>query len=169
MAGSERYKERTRMTKKQYKDKITRLESRIGEMQEQVVHCRRQAKLLDEEDSKKLLEKYHIESEELAELIYRHQQENRKKAAENADQMRKAAAPETVPEPEIVAGAEAKPVPETKTVAEIKQGSEPVPRRAAKAVPTAAPQDETAPGQAEAAPATEPQPNRPVNPLDMFK
>ena len=57
------------MTKNQCKNKITRLEGKIGEMQEQVIHFRTQVKLLDAEDSKKLLERYHIESEELAELI----------------------------------------------------------------------------------------------------
>ena len=57
------------MTKNQCKNKITRLEDRIGEMQEQVIHYKRQVKVLDAEDSRKLLDKYHIESEELAELI----------------------------------------------------------------------------------------------------
>ena len=57
------------MTKNQCKNKITRLEDKIGEMQEQVIHYKRQVKVLDAEDSRKLLDKYHIESEELAELI----------------------------------------------------------------------------------------------------
>ncbi|MBQ9361108.1 MAG: hypothetical protein IJT96_08745 [Lachnospiraceae bacterium] len=66
------------MTKKQYRNKIVRLKDRIGEMQEQVVRYEREEKLLDAEDSKKLLEKYHIQSEELAELIFRREQENKK-------------------------------------------------------------------------------------------
>ena len=57
------------MTKKQCKNKIANLEGRIDKMQEQVIHYRRQVKVLDAEDSKKLLEKYHIESEELADLL----------------------------------------------------------------------------------------------------
>ena len=57
------------MTKKQCKNKIARLEGRIDRMQEQVIHYRRQVKVLDAEDSKRLLEKFHIESEELAELL----------------------------------------------------------------------------------------------------
>ncbi len=106
------------MTKKQYKDKITRLESRIGEMQEQVVHCRRQAKLLDEEDSKKLLEKYHIESEELAELIYKHQQDNKKKAAESAGQAKKADSSVNDKEKEAVTETKAKPSSEAEPKSE---------------------------------------------------
>ena len=57
------------MTKKQCKNKIANLEDRIDRMQEQVIHYRRQVKVLDAEDSKRLLEKFHIESEELAELL----------------------------------------------------------------------------------------------------
>ena len=67
------------MTKKQCKNKIARLEGRIDEMQEQVIHYKRQAKVLDAEDSKKLLEKFHIESEELEELLMNR---GRKEAAE---------------------------------------------------------------------------------------
>ena len=57
------------MTKKQCKNKIANLEDRIDRMQEQIIHYRRQVKVLDAEDSKRLLEKFHIESEELAELL----------------------------------------------------------------------------------------------------
>ena len=67
------------MTKKQCKNKIANLEGRIDKMQEQVIHYRRQVKVLDAEDSKKLLEKFHIESEELAELLMNR---GRKEAAE---------------------------------------------------------------------------------------
>ena len=67
MAGSE--KKGKNMTKKQFKNKIANLEDRIDRMQEQVIHYRRQVKVLDAEDSKRLLEKFHIESEELAELL----------------------------------------------------------------------------------------------------
>ena len=68
------------MTKNQYKNKITRLEGKIGEMQEQVIHFRNQVKLIDAEDSKKLLERYHIESEELAELIMQREKANADKS-----------------------------------------------------------------------------------------
>ena len=71
------------MTKNQCKNKITRLEDKIGEMQEQVIHYKRQVKVLDAEDSRKLLDKYHIESEELAELIYR--QKHQAKADEKKE------------------------------------------------------------------------------------
>ena len=92
------------MTKKQCKNKIARLEGRIDEMQEQVIHYKRQAKVLDAEDSKKLLEKFHIESEELAELLMNR---GRKEAAEQEEPApkkqirRKAEAPDKpIAEPE---------------------------------------------------------------------
>lgn len=84
------------MTKKQCKNKISRLEGKIDEMQEQVIHYKRQVKVLDAEDSKKLLEKYHIESEELAELIFMRSQDNRKKTTAGKTSIVKPEQEETV-------------------------------------------------------------------------
>ena len=82
------------MTKNQCKNKITRLEDKIGEMQEQVIHYKRQVKVLDAEDSRKLLDKYHIESEELAELIMQRTRDVKNipaSAGDNPDEIKPAA------------------------------------------------------------------------------
>ena len=57
------------MTKKQCKNKVAKLREKRLEIDEQIVHFERQTKLLDAEDSQRLLKKYNIESEELAELL----------------------------------------------------------------------------------------------------
>ena len=93
MAGSERKEKH--MTKNQCKSKIAHLEGRIDRMQEQVIHYKRQVKVLDAEDSKKLLEKYHIESEELADLL---RNRDRKAAAPQEAQPKKTAKPKVKPE-----------------------------------------------------------------------
>lgn len=98
MAGSERKEKH--MTKNQCKSKIAHLEGRIDRMQEQVIHYKRQVKVLDAEDSKKLLEKYHIESEELADLL---RNRDRKAAAPQEAQPKKTAKPKAKPEPEAAA------------------------------------------------------------------
>lgn len=76
------------MTKKQCKEKVERLKERRSLIDEQIVHFERQTRLLDAEDSKRLLEKYHIESEELAQLIFRQKQENQRRMT--AERARKA-------------------------------------------------------------------------------
>ena len=98
MAGSERKEKH--MTKNQCKSKIAHLEGRIDRMQEQVIHYKRQVKVLDAEDSKKLLEKYHIESEELADLL---RNRDRKAAAPQEAQPKKTSKPKVKPEPEEAA------------------------------------------------------------------
>ena len=98
MAGSERKEKH--MTKNQCKSKIAHLEGRIDRMQEQVIHYKRQVKVLDAEDSKKLLEKYHIESEELADLL---RNRDRKTAAPQEAQPKKTSKPKVKPEPEDAA------------------------------------------------------------------
>ena len=130
------------MTKNQCKNRITRLEGKIGEMQEQVIHFKRQVKVLDAEDSRRLLDKYHIESEELAELIYKAKQKEQKKPDK--------AKPEEDKDVMIAAPPEAKPQPK------------------AKPSPKVADEQRIDTQQSRSAPETSaPEPR--INPLDMFK
>ena len=67
------------MTKKQYNLKIEQLEGKIQEMKNQIAHYKRQVKLLDAEDGRKILERYHISPAELEELIKNAKKQNREK------------------------------------------------------------------------------------------
>ena len=140
------------MTKNQCKNRITRLEGKIGEMQEQVIHYKRQVKVLDAEDSRRLLDKYHIESEELAELIYRAKQKEQKK-------------PEKA-KPEEDTGVALETPAESKSqhrerISQKAQGDQQINTQPDKPVTEA-------PAPEEPTPIT-PAPESRVNPLDMFK
>jgi len=98
------------MTKKQCKNKVAKLREKRLEIDEQIIHFERQTKLLDAEDSQRLLKKYHIESEELAELLM-----NRGRSLERRQVSRAVMSPGSTGQqkagPEET---EAKPIPETK-------------------------------------------------------
>lgn len=98
------------MTKKQCKNKVAKLREKRLEIDEQIIHFERQTKLLDAEDSQRLLKKYNIESEELAELLM-----NRGRSQERRQVSRAVTSPGSAGQqkagPEET---EVKPIPETK-------------------------------------------------------
>lgn len=99
------------MTKKQCKNKVAKLREKRLEIDEQIIHFERQTKLLDAEDSQRLLKKYHIESEELADLLMNRDSMNQIKK----QRARAAARPKPVQEQETdTAEIATKTLPESK-------------------------------------------------------
>ena len=91
------------MTKKQCKNKVAKLREKRLEIDEQIIHFERQTKLLDAEDSQRLLKKYHIESEELADLLMNRDSMNqiKKQRARAAVSPKLEPQPKTEPQPKV--------------------------------------------------------------------